>query len=64
LTYYSGDENEEDENEEEYEEEREDEENEHEEEEKTEKDTKEPLLREIWTDCGRCYSYNSQLAEP
>jgi hypothetical protein len=60
LTYYSGEENEgeEEEWEEEYEE------NEYGEKEEQEKDTKEPFLLEIWTDRGRCYSYNSQIARP
>jgi hypothetical protein len=59
LTYYSGEENDEDDDDEE----EEDEEYEYEEKEE-EEDTKEPLLQEIWTDRGRCYSYNSQIARP
>jgi hypothetical protein len=50
LTYYSDDEEEEEV------------EDEYEIKEEQEEDTKEPLLREIWTDRGRCYSYNSQIA--
>jgi hypothetical protein len=64
LAHYSGEEEEEEEEYEEYEEEEEDEENVNEKEEGPDRDQKEPLLREVWTDFGRCYSYNSQLATP